>query len=97
MPKKDLTKKLVNTGGVMTEPELNQAIKENLQKHHPVHGAFGHVFEKIGGVDRMARWANENETAFYGMFKHMAPKESTPGQQINIQINAKLGPGPLDE
>ena len=96
MPKKDLTKKLVNTGGVMTEPELNQAIKENLEKHHPVHGAFGHVFEKIGGVDRMARWANDEPGKFYAIFARMAPQE-TSQNQINIQINAKLGPGPLDE
>lgn len=79
------------------EPEeLNQDIAESMAKSHPIYGAFGHAFNQIGGVDALADWAQEEPGKFYAIFSKMVPRDPA-ANQINIQINAKLGPGPLDE
>ena len=75
---------------------LDDQIATRMAESHPIYGAFGHVFRTIGGVDRLAMWAEDEPGKFYAIFSKMVPQDAAQNQ-INIQINAKLAPGPLDE
>jgi hypothetical protein len=46
--------------------------------------AVARVFEEIGGVENMAEWARENQTAFYNLYSKLLP----------LQVN---GAGPNGE
>jgi hypothetical protein len=76
--------------------EIDRQVATRLAEAHPIYGAFGHVFREMGGVDRLQEWAEEEPGKFYAIFAKMVPREQG-ANQINIQINAKLAPGPLDE
>jgi hypothetical protein len=78
------------------ENSLDNAVAQKLNEAHPIYGAFGHVFREMGGVDRLQEWAETEPSKFYAIFAKMVPREQG-SNQINIQINAKLAPGPLDE
>ena len=42
-----------------------------------VAAAFGDAFELIGGVPRLALWANANETEFYKLFAKLLPSAAS--------------------
>jgi hypothetical protein len=50
--------------------------------------AFQHAFELIGGVPRLALWADKNPSAFFALYSKLIP--STVQAQVNstITINA---------
>ena len=69
--------------------------------HHPIHGLFGAAFEEVGGFRRLCEWAtedSENYHNFLRIFARMAPPPSTDVtvKQMNITVNGKLRPTPLD-
>ena len=76
--------------------DIDTQVATRLAEAHPIYGVFGHVFKEMGGVDRLQEWAEEEPGKFYAIFAKMVPREQS-ANQINIQINAKLAPGPLDE
>lgn len=39
--------------------------------------AFAAAFEKIGGAENLAAWAQDNQTDFYKLFARMIPVEMT--------------------
>jgi hypothetical protein len=49
------------------------------------------VFDKIGGRDQMARWAQENQTEFYKLYGRLLPTEVTGegGGALLVTISAK--------
>ena len=69
-----------------------------MARHHPIHGLFGAVFEKVGGFARLAVWADENYTDFVRVFARMAPPPSADVtvRQMNIQINSEIKETALD-
>ncbi len=79
-----------------TPAQQTKAVVKAMQEQHPIYGAFGMVFEKIGGVDGLAEWAEDNPTDFFRIFSRMVPQDHAGSGQINIQINNQLGPSPLD-
>lgn len=47
-----------------------------LMGQHYVHGAFAHVFHRLGGSEGMAEWAarsDRNQTVFYRLFANTVP------------------------
>jgi hypothetical protein len=60
--------------------------------------AFQRAFVQIGGVQRLAIWANSNPDKFYALYARMAPASSVQiGDNAQIQIVHALPPTPLDE
>jgi hypothetical protein len=78
--------------------ELRARLREQLEKQHAVHAVFGIAFDELGGVERLIDWAEDNYDKFIAIFSKMAPtKEGAGSGKIQIQINNRLGPGPLDQ
>lgn len=61
--------------------------------------AFQDAFELIGGVPRLAHWADEHPSDFYKLYARLLP--TTAQQQLEhsgeIRIKHVLPRGPLDE
>ena len=85
------------TPKALTAQDRDSLVVQNLSEQHPIYGAFGHAFKEIGGVEALTDWAEQNPTDFYRIFSRMVPKESGGATTIAIQVNANLGPTPLDE
>ena len=97
----ELVPRKQGTGRGLDSPRndaLRARLKEQLEKQHAVHAVFGIAFEEVGGVERLIDWAEDNYDKFIAIFSKMAPtKEGAGSGKIQIQINNRLGPGPLDQ
>ncbi len=52
------------------------------------------VFDKIGGRDKMAKWAEENQTDFYRLYGRLAPTEIEANVKGKVIVNLNQnGPG----
>jgi hypothetical protein len=59
--------------------------------------AMEETFELIGGVPRLALWANENPGKFYALWSRNASKEQNKTVTNNIRlIRPSIPPSPLD-
>ncbi len=67
-------------------------------KRQRVVNAFQDAFELIGGVPRLAHWADQSPSAFYKLYARLLP--TTAQQQLEhsgeIIIKHVIPPGPLD-
>lgn len=60
--------------------------------------AFQDAFRMIGGVQRMALWANANPDKFYPLYTKLLPSTAIQiGDNSVVQIVHAIPPGPLDE
>jgi hypothetical protein len=60
--------------------------------------AFAHAFTMIGGVQRLALWANANPDKFYPLYSKLLPSTAIQiGDNANVTINHALPPTELDE
>ena len=60
--------------------------------------AFARAFEMIGGVQRMALWANQNPDKFYPLYSKLLPSTAINiGNAGLVTIIHALAPTPLDE
>ena len=61
--------------------------------------AFQSAFELIGGVPRLATWANENETDFYRLYAKLLPSQNSEamGEKNEMVIKHVLPRGKLDD
>lgn len=60
--------------------------------------AFEEAFELIGGVPRLAVWANENPGKFYALYARNAAKEQKTTHTGRISfIRPAIAPSPLDQ
>lgn len=68
-------------------------------KRARVVNAFHEAFELIGGVPRLAHWADQSPSAFYKLYARLLPTQAS--QQIEhggeIKIKHVLPRGPLDD
>ena len=92
-------------------PELSDFAKTAGAKHglvsipressggQKISSAFRDAFELIGGVPRLAVWADTHPTDFYKLAARMIPPEmgSSVTHDGQVQIQHILPPGPLDE
>ncbi len=52
------------------------------------------VFDKIGGREKMAKWAEENQTDFYRLYGRLAPTEIEANVKGKVIVNLnQYGPG----
>ena len=65
-------------------------------KRQQVVNAFTDAFTLIGGVPRLALWADENPTEFYRIYSKLMPKESHSQQDTEMKILHVLPKGALD-
>ena len=61
--------------------------------------AFQAAFELIGGVPRLAIWADTNQTEFYKLYGKLIPSgnSSALGETNKIDVLLSVGRSPLDE
>ena len=60
--------------------------------------AFQHAFTMIGGVQRLALWANANPDKFYPLYAKMMPSTSINfGDNGTVQIIHAIAPTALDQ
>jgi len=45
------------------------------------------VFDKIGGREKMAKWAEENQTDFYRLYGRLAPTEIEANVKGKVIVN----------
>jgi hypothetical protein len=68
-------------------------------KRKKVVNAFHEAFELIGGVPRLAHWADQSPSAFYKLYARLLPTQAN--QQLEhsgeIRVRHILPRGPLDE
>jgi len=52
------------------------------------------VFDKIGGREKMAKWAEDNQTDFYRLYGRLAPTEIEANVKGKVIVNLNQnGPG----
>lgn len=68
-------------------------------KRAKVVNAFQEAFELIGGVPRLAHWADQSPSSFYKLYARLLPTQAN--QQLEhsgeIRVRHVLPKGPLDE
>lgn len=73
-------------------------VPRELKRQKVVH-AFQDAFELIGGVPRLAHWADENPDKFYQLYARLLPVEAS--QKVThdgeVVIKHVIPPGPLDK
>jgi hypothetical protein len=96
----------------MEDPKF-ELLAEQAQRRDPVPGnlskkkdgfsrqdvvnAFQRTFEMIGGVPRMALWANANPDKFYPLYARLMPSTAIQiGDNARVQIVHAIGPTELD-
>lgn len=81
-----------NTGRITVPRATNMSRKE-------VAETFLQAFQMIGGVPRLAMWANEHETEFFKLFAKLLPSQSLLDIQGSGELVIKhvVPRSPLDE
>ena len=61
--------------------------------------AFQSSFELVGGIPRLALWANDNYSEFAKLYARLLPSQasSSLGEANVLRIEMAIKPGPLDE
>lgn len=74
------------------------SVPREVKREKVVH-AFQEAFELIGGVPRLAHWADQSPSAFYKLYARLLPTQAN--QQLEhsgeIRVRHVLPRGPLDE
>lgn len=68
-------------------------------KREKVVNAFHEAFELIGGVPRLAHWADQSPSAFYKLYARLLPTQANNQLEHSGEIRVRhiLPKGPLDE
>ncbi len=74
------------------------SVPRELKREKEVH-AFQEAFELIGGVPRLAHWADQSPSAFYKLYARLLPTQANAqiGVDGEIRVRHILPRGPLDE
>lgn len=61
--------------------------------------SFQSAFELIGGVPRLALWADKNTTEFYKLYSRLLPSQASSalGESNTLRLEMAVAPGPLDQ
>lgn len=78
-------------------PEVKRNVRKEFDRRR-VAEAFDDAFELIGGVSRLAIWANENPTEFFKLYGRMLPTGTSVDLNTKGEITFKhvLPPSKLD-
>ena len=84
----------------LSTPNIKLTIpRDPTLRRKQVVSAFHDAFELIGGVPRLALWADQNQTEFYRLYAKLMPKtnENTSTSSSDITIKHVLPRSKLDE
>jgi hypothetical protein len=77
-------------------PKLNKGV-DGFSRQEVVN-AFARAFQMIGGVQRLALWANANPDKFYPLYAKLMPSTSIQiGDNSQVVIQHAIPRTPLDE
>ena len=81
--------------------ERAKALRTRMASQHPFHEQLAEVHERLGGIDGLQEWAEDNPGAFYQMMMKAAPPpapQTKPqgGMNLHLSLHPSLAPGPLD-
>ncbi len=76
-------------------------IREAFSNQHPLHRMLGEALERLGGIDFVVDWAEENPTDFMRIMLLLAPPPGAVtggggGGGVHLHLHQDLKPGPLD-
>jgi hypothetical protein len=93
IPRQEMEQELEKLGG---DPRLKT---QKTFSRQAVVNAFEQAFELIGGVPRLAMWADEHPTEFFRIYSKLLPSQSdkTLSGTTTQRIIHVLPRGPLDE
>lgn len=77
-------------------PQVERVLKKEFKRMEVVN-AFRDAFDLIGGVTRLAVWADKNPTEFYRLYAKLLPKETEHTGSTELVIKHVLPPSRLDE
>jgi hypothetical protein len=86
---------MLGTLNLEMSPELSRLLERGLLgeglppalKSNKAAQAFQQAFEMIGGVPRLALWADQNTTKFYTLFSKLVPSTTNLNEKKDININ----------
>jgi hypothetical protein len=76
---------------------LPRQVKGRKVSRQEVAEAFIAAFECIGGVPRLALWANEHPTEFYKIMSRLLPRETHGTTDASVTVRHVLPPSDLDK
>lgn len=89
---------------IATRAELKDPLPRGISRsqngfsRQDVINAFARAFEMIGGVQRMALWANQNPDKFYPLYSKLLPSTAIQiGDNNDVTIIHAIPQSPLDE
>ena len=98
MEEKDPTFEVLETITDRKHPVPAVTRKRDGFTRQEVVNAFARAFEMIGGVERMALWANQNPDKFYVLYSKLLPSTAISiGQAGLVVIQHSIAPTPLDQ
>jgi hypothetical protein len=68
-------------------PAIPSQYQFSLRDRRFVENAFNATFDLIGGVPRLAIWADQNPGEFFKLYAKMMPEAEKANQALNAQIN----------
>lgn len=68
-------------------PAIPSQYQFSLRDRKFVENAFNACFDLIGGVPRLALWADQNPGEFFKLYAKMMPEVEKANQALNAQIN----------
>lgn len=82
----------------LNDPIPRLSIKKDGFNRQMVVDAFARAFEMIGGVQRMALWANAHPDKFYPLYSKLLPSTAIQiGDNSSVTIIHAIPQSPLDE
>ncbi len=84
----------------LSTPNTTLSIPRNREfNRKQVVTAFSNAFELIGGVPRLALWADENPSDFFKLYSRLLPSQASSalGESNELVIKHVLPKGALDE
>jgi hypothetical protein len=82
--------------------ERQIALRQKMAHQHPFHEEMAQAYERIGGLDALTEWAEDNPGKFFELMMKAAPiPPAPPGKPqgtmtLNLSLHPSLAPGPLD-
>lgn len=75
-------------------------LREKMAAQHPFHADMAEAYERMGGIEALQEWAEDNPGKFFElMMKAAPPPQQTPkggGLSLTLALHPALAPGPLD-
>ena len=77
---------------------VQKDIIQAFDKGSPMQRLLGATLERLGGIDFVQDWAEENPSEFMQllMSANPAPGGGSSGNTVNLNMHPALAPGPLD-